>query len=260
MIAAKRPIMLVIAAHDPSGGAGILADIRAAARMGTVASSCITALTMQSSRRVSRVVPVPPAVLAGQIDSLVRDDGAPETIKIGALTSRGQVMVISRFLREQPQIPAVFDPVIAPSAGPSFVPVAIRAGYLRMLRKHMLPHISLITPNLPEYRLLFGRRSPEAVTQEFPCAVLVKGGHARHEPSGKTLDKLYLDGSLVLEHHRHRRQIRIHGTGCVLSSLIAASLAQGQTLVQAVRTAEKNMDDLIAHAVTVAPGVASLQL
>lgn len=252
--------MLVIAAHDPSGGAGVLADVRAAARMGTAASSCITALTMQSSRRVSRVLPVPPAVLAGQIDSLVRDDGVPGSIKIGALTSRGQVMVISRFLREQPQIPVVLDPVIAPSEGPSFVSVTVRAGYLSVLRKHMLPHISLITPNLPEYRLLFGRRSPEEVTRELPCAVLVKGGHARHEPSGKILDKLYLDGSLVLKHYRRRRQIRIHGTGCVLSSFIAALLAQGQTLTQAVRMAEKNMDDLIADAVTVAPGVASLQL
>ncbi len=253
----QKPRLLVVAAYDPSGGAGVLADCRAAASTGTPVSACLTALTIQSSRHLERVVPFSAALLDRQLRRLVGDDGPPGALKIGALTETSQIQILARFLKRYP-VPAVYDPVAAPTRGIPFIPVSERRKFRKALAAHLYPCLSLITPNRLEYDWLFEGLSPEEISRDLPFALLLKGGHQKRaqesSTTGTVKDCLYQSGKLVFVHSRPHVNVDIHGTGCVLASLIASRLASRQDVVQAVRFAEKRMNHLIRKAAPTSPG------
>ncbi len=230
------PHLLIVAAYDPSGGAGVLADTLAAHVAGIACSACLTALTVQSSRSIRSVRRLDRRTVTEQIRTLLKE-APPTAIKIGALAGSDQVLAISSVIRALRPLPTVLDPVIAPTRGAPFVATGDRIAYRNAILKHLLPNVTLLTPNLPEFRRLFGNRPPTEISQNHGVSILLKGGH-RPASSGDVIDRLYTGGKLRLEYHRRRRPFRIHGTGCVLSTLIAAGLARGRPLVQAVRRAE----------------------
>jgi hydroxymethylpyrimidine/phosphomethylpyrimidine kinase len=234
------PNLLAIAGSDPGGGAGIQADLKTFSALGGYGMAVITALTAQNTRGV-RGIHVPPAsFVAEQIDAIFEDirvDG----VKIGMLaTAEIAEVVADRLRRHQPRY-IVLDPVmVATSGDPLLAPGAIAT-----IRERLLPLASLVTPNLPEAGLLLGTPPPgdlaemrgaaQALHQRGARAVLLKGGHL----SGAGSDDLLWDGTA--EHIMTAPRIATsstHGTGCTLSSAIAALLPQMSDLAAAVAEAK----------------------
>ncbi len=233
------PIVLTIAGSDPSGGAGIQADLRTFAALGTIGVSAITALTVQNSLGVQSVFPVPADVLAAQLEAIFSDTNVA-AVKIGMLGGADQVSVVAAALRKYKPPHIVLDPVLASSDGV----VLLDADGQKLLLTELLPLCDLVTPNVPELGQLTGTT---AQTQEVRDAaarrllrlgaksVLVKGGHlpgaaidALHTATGE--DRFYSEPRVDTPH--------THGTGCLLSSTIAAFLAQGQTVPDSIQAAK----------------------
>ncbi len=234
------PNVLSIAGSDPSGGAGIQADLKTFAALGCYGMAAITALTAQNTCGVA-AVHVPPAdFLRTQIDSIFSDIDVA-AIKIGMLATGDIAGVVGNALARNPGVPAILDPVLVATSGDSLgAPDVVDA-----MRRHLMPLATLITPNLPEAARLAERPMPqdeagmmdlaEALHAIGARAVLVKGGHLSGPES---VDVLY-DGA----RHHVFRATRVdtrntHGTGCTLSSAIAAYMAQGRGLVDAVGDAK----------------------
>jgi hydroxymethylpyrimidine/phosphomethylpyrimidine kinase len=236
MAAEASPIALTIAGSDPSGGAGIQADLKTFSAFGVYGASVITALTAQNTTGVSGVFGITPDFIAAQFRSVV-SDLAVSAAKTGMLGDVATVEMVTRLLAEIPSIPVVVDPVMVATSGDVLLaPDAIDA-----VRQLLIPRAFLITPNIPEAaKLLEGspaqseaemRRDAEKLMQ-FGCgAVLLKGGHAR---GAHAVDILF-DGAT---HHVLRRPWietrNTHGTGCTLSAAVAANLALGRRLEEAV--------------------------
>jgi hydroxymethylpyrimidine kinase/phosphomethylpyrimidine kinase/thiamine-phosphate diphosphorylase len=234
-----NPLALTIAGADPSGGAGIQADLRTFLALGVDGISAITAVTAQNSLGVTSVHPVESDILAAQLNVLL-SDMTPTATKIGMLGEAAQVNAVSEVLGRQRLPNIVLDPVLASSGG---VPLLDIAGRFLLLTA-LMPLCALITPNIDEAAALSGM----AVTDEKSMilageklislgarAVLVKGGHLNTDPSDWLIQ-------------RHQEPIRFpgvridtkhtHGTGCLLSSAIAANLAKGKTLADSVASAK----------------------
>jgi hydroxymethylpyrimidine/phosphomethylpyrimidine kinase len=243
---ARIPVAMTIAASDPSGGAGLQADLKTFAAQKVYGLSVITAVIAQNSARVSRVQAVEPDMVAAQLETIVTER-MPDGLKIGALASAGVVRVVAKIV-ESSGLPApVLDPVLVASSGTRLLEPAGE----RILRAQLVPLAALVTPNIPEAEILSGieidgmvamRRAARALHKLGPRAVLIKGGHSRATPSDgdrvKVVD-LFFDGCCYTEFAAWRISGEgAHGTGCALSAAIAAWLARGADLETAINRAK----------------------
>ncbi|KQP31130.1 hydroxymethylpyrimidine/phosphomethylpyrimidine kinase [Methylobacterium sp. Leaf104] len=254
------PIAVTIAGSDSSGGAGIQADLKTFAALRVYGASVITALTAQNTRGVQAIHDVPADFVAAQIDS-VFSDLAVGAVKIGMLSQVATIEAVAGGLaRHAGSIPIVLDPVMVATSGDRLISeTAVDA-----LRRHLLPLADLVTPNLPETATLIGEPTAEtengAVAQGRRLlaigarAVLVKGGHGEGEESVDHL--MGSDGTLRRFAAPRTRTRNTHGTGCTLSSAVAAGLARGLPMVEAVTQAKRYVSAAIAGAdgVTVGQG------
>jgi hydroxymethylpyrimidine/phosphomethylpyrimidine kinase len=232
------PRLLTIAGSDSGGGAGIQADLKTFAAHGAYGMSVIAALTAQNTREVRAVHEVPPEMVAAQIDAVLEDIGA-DAIKIGMLSSAAIVRAVAdrlRFHLKGKEVPVVLDPVMVAKSGDRL----LREDAVEALRSDLLPLATLVTPNVPELEALTGLA---AGTEEERLAaarsllargpaVLAKGGHAE----GEEVVDLLLDRDDRVHRFAHPRlhTHSTHGTGCTLSSAIAARLGAGEEMPRAV--------------------------
>lgn len=239
---------LSIAGSDSSGGAGIQADLKTFTALGIYGASAITALTAQNTTGVQGVHPVPPDFVAAQIASVL-DDLSVGAIKTGMLADAQIIRAVLGALDSARDIPLVVDPVMVATSGASLLaPSAIA-----ILKSELIPRASLITPNLPEAAVLVGkdvaRSEAEALAQLDAlvglgaAAVLLKGGHGTGD---EAVDWLAM-GSRVVRLAAPRIATRnTHGTGCTLSAAIAAFLAKGTNLEDAVRLSKAWLGEALA--------------
>ena len=242
--------VLTIAGSDPSGGAGIQADLKTFAAHGTYGMAALTALTAQNTQGVSGVERVPTAFVAAQIKA-VFDDVRVDAVKIGMIATAEIARVIADALAAHRDIPIVLDPVMVAKGGASL----LAEDAITALRDALLPRATLVTPNLPEAAQLLGRAEAadraamadqaRALADLGPAAVLVKGGHLAQPDSP---DVLFAQGQLQWFDAPRMPGKNTHGTGCTLSSAIAAQLAQGADIVTAVRMAKRYVTGAIAAA------------
>jgi len=230
--------VLSIAGSDSGGAAGVQADLRTFAAFGLHGLSAIAAVTSQNLHSVTAVHAVPSAHLKAQLCA-VFDGFAIGAVKIGMLGSAANVKVVSGFLARARARNVVLDPVLASSSGTAL----LSARGLSVLRRQLIPLADMLTPNLPEAQILLWRRlrtnDAESAARDLlglgARAVLLKGGHGR----GDTVRDFLADASGVREFSHARLALRARGTGCMLASAIAAGLAQGQSLQQAVAAAQE---------------------
>lgn len=230
----SHPNVLCISGHDPSGGAGLQADIEAVAAQGAHAAGVITALTRQDTHNAYAVTPVADREFSAQLDTLV-DDMTFAAVKVGLLGSAGQARRIAKLMRQIPGVPLVLDPVLVAGGGATLAesPVA------RAMTENLLEITTLLTPNASEARHLCpGKRSLDDCGDDlarFAQWVLITGGD---EPGDTVTNTLYnADG--VAQHFRWPRlPHHYHGSGCTLASACAARLALGDPVLLAVRTAQ----------------------
>jgi hydroxymethylpyrimidine/phosphomethylpyrimidine kinase len=240
-----RAVALTIAGSDPSGGAGIQADLKTFHQFGVYGEAVITLLTVQNTVRVSAVELVGPDLIVSQIEAVI-EDIPPRAAKTGALGSAQAVEAVARAAR-QFAFPLVVDPVIISKHGSLLLlPDAVHA-----LKDYLLPCAALVTPNLPEAQALTGetdpRRAAEALLKLGARAALIKGGHAQNNANDYLLDG---HGWLELPAPRIDTP-HTHGTGCTYSAAITASLALGLNLRQSVQKAKA----FIHAAIAAAPGL-----
>ena len=244
------PIALTIAGSDSSGGAGIQADLKTFAALGVYGASAISALTSQNTKGVIGIHQVPAAFVFAQIDA-VFVDLAVGAVKIGMVAQRDVIEAIARALTRWQPKHVVFDPVMVATSGDRLlVPDAIDA-----LRTTLIPLADLITPNMPEAAALLDEAvadSDQAIADQgrrllaLGCkAVLIKGGHGVGPESTDYF--ITADQAVALPAPRTATK-NTHGTGCTLSSAIAAGLAKGESLEAAVRSAKAYVTAAIAAA------------
>ena len=214
------PRILTIAGSDPSGGAGLQADIKTITMLGGYAMSAVTAITVQNTVGVSRVEVLSPDLVAAQVEACLSDIGA-DAVKIGMLGSAATAHRVAGLL-EGTGLPVVFDPVMVATSGGLLADADTVAGFERLIAL-----AALVTPNLPELSALGG----EAALAGRARAVLVKGGHGAGEV---LVDRLLGPGGEVARWENPRRATRhTHGTGCTLASAIACGLGAGLDLASA---------------------------
>jgi hydroxymethylpyrimidine/phosphomethylpyrimidine kinase len=233
-------IALTIAGSDSSGGAGIQADLKTFAALDVYGASAITALTAQNTEGVDAVLVVPPDFVARQIRIVARDLDL-RAVKIGMLATAEIIEAVAEQLKALAGIPIVLDPVMVAASGD----ILLDEDAIDTLRSVLLPLATVIAPNLPEAAKLLGeseaqdesgmRRQAEALRRLGAQAVLIKGGHAKGPAAIDIL--VDVEGELQLEAPRVATS-NTHGTGCTLSSAIAAELAKGASLRQAVKRAK----------------------
>lgn len=242
--------LLIIAGSDSGGGAGIQADIKAASALGVYAATALTAITAQNTVGVQAAQMLAPDLVAAQIRSVLDDIGA-DAVKIGMLGSPDVVEAVAGALRAYDG-PIVLDPVMVAKSGDRLLsPDAVEA-----LCHHLLPRATLLTPNLPEAARLLGQEAdPETMGRELCAlgakAVLVKGGHAE----GPICRDLLVTPEALRLYDAPRIDTRnTHGTGCSMSSAIAAGLARGMPLPDAVGRAHSWLHNAILAADTLQVG------
>jgi hydroxymethylpyrimidine/phosphomethylpyrimidine kinase len=229
------PIALTIAGSDSGGGAGIQADLKTFAALGVHGASAVTALTAQNTRSVTATHLAPPDMVAKQIDAVLSDFEVA-AIKIGMLGSVEIAEAVADRLTKSPPF-VVYDPVMIASSGDALA----GAGFVEAIRARLLPRVDCLTPNLAEAAALLGEtiatseddmaRQAQALIGLGPRAVLLKGGHLDGEGA---VDFLAANG-LVMRYASTRVATRnLHGTGCTLSSAIAAHIVLGADLIAAV--------------------------
>lgn len=244
------PIALTIAGSDPSGGAGIQADLKTFHQWQVYGMAVITLLTVQNTCRVSAVEPVSPELIREQLRAVL-EDIPPGAAKTGALGTAPIIRTVAAILREV-SFPLVVDPVMISKHGAPLIAEDARASLIHDL----LPHVALVTPNLHEAEALAGfpvtdaesmERAARRIATFGPRAVLVKGGHL----DGDALDLLWDAGRISMFSTPRIETTSTHGTGCTYSAAITAGLARGNTLPEAVRRAKA----FVTEAIATAPGI-----
>ena len=241
-------IAVTIAGSDSSGGAGIQADLKTFSALGVYGASVITALTAQNTRGVSGIHDVPPAFITAQIDA-VFSDLEVGAVKIGMLSQPAAIMAVAAGLTRHEVKNIVLDPVMVSASGDRLLaPEAVE-----VLRRTLIPRATLITPNLPEAAALLdaleATTEPEMKNQAQQLlelgakAVLLKGGHA---DGAESIDFLVQPTSVARLAADRIATVNTHGTGCTLSSAIAAGLAKGLSLAEAVRVGKAYVTAAIA--------------
>ncbi|MFV0554059.1 MAG: bifunctional hydroxymethylpyrimidine kinase/phosphomethylpyrimidine kinase [Mangrovibacterium sp.] len=242
--------VLSIAGSDPSGGAGIQADIKSISACGCFATTAITAVVDENTVGVFGVHPIPVDFVQGQIKSVLEDIGA-DAIKIGMLHSSELILAVKKSLTAFQAKNIVLDPVMVATSGDALLlPEAIST-----LKKELIPMSRIITPNMPEAEMLSGEkinrledmhRVAKLLSLEFGVSVLLKGGHQH----GDTITDIFYN----VETHEvftlqscYVNSKNKHGTGCSLSSALASFLAKGNSLNEAVKAAKSYIDQAITH-------------
>ncbi len=253
------PKALTIAGSDSGGGAGIQADLKTFSAFRVFGMSVLTAVTAQNSLGVQGVFNLPPEFVARQIDSVLGDFGA-DAVKIGMLSTAAIVEAVAERLRHWGAGPVVVDPVMVAKSGDPLLQPDARAALVRAL----LPLATVVTPNLPEAAVL--AECPVASEAEMeeaarrilalgPRAVLVKGGHLKDSAT----DILWDGRTLTRFPAPHLDTPHTHGTGCTYAAAIAASLARGRALDEAVRDAKAYVTAAIREGFAAGRGVGMLR-
>ena len=246
------PVALTIAGSDSSGGAGVQADLKTFAALGVFGASAITAVTAQNTTGVRDVHGVPVSSVVAQVEAVL-DDLDVRAVKTGMLGTAAVVHAVAALADRLPHL--VVDPVMVASSGARLLEQAAERAYVDAL----LPRTAVLTPNLHEAQVLLGatittlaeqREAARALGELGPRAVLVKGGHTVDGAGDDAVDVLW-DGAQLLELRAPRvAGTNDHGTGCSLASAIAAGLAKGDGLVDAVAAAKAYVARALAGGAT----------
>lgn len=234
------PLVLVFAASDPSGGAGIQADLLTLASLGCHPLSVVTAITVQDTSGVESVHPVDPEIVERQA-RLLLEDMPVAAFKIGVLGSIENVVAVAEIVSDYPEIPLIFDPVLASGRGDEFSDDDM----VSAMRTLLLPQTTLITPNAPEARRLAEQDDDASEPDADECArrlaamgvqhVLLTG---THENTPEVVNSLYGEDGLLRRDRWERLPGSYHGSGCTLASAVAACLANGAGIEDAARDAQ----------------------
>ena len=237
---------LTIAGSDSGGGAGIQADIKTMMANGVYAMSAITAMTAQNTMGVTAIMNATPEFLGEELDCVFTDI-RPDAVKIGMVSDSGLIRVIAKKLKEYKAENVVVDPVMVATSGARLIsPDAIET-----LKEELFPLADVLTPNIPEAEELTGMKITSAedrisaarkISEEYGSTVLCKGGHKLNDAN----DLLYRDGGYVWFHGKRIDNPNTHGTGCTLSSAIAANLAKGFDMDESVKRAKEYISGALA--------------
>ena len=244
----KHNTALTIAGSDSGGGAGIQADLKTFSACGCYGMSVITAITAQNTQGVSDIFPVESSNIEKQIDAVITDIGA-DAVKVGMLHSAGVISLVARKVKQYEIKNLVVDPVMVATSGDKL----LQDEAIEALKSELLPLATIITPNIPEASILLGKKitsqseMPEAARElsfNQSVSVLLKAGHLSDE---NLIDVLYdaEKDEIVKLPSQRIKTLNTHGTGCTLSSAIAAFLARGETLQTAVANAKDFIDQAI---------------
>jgi hydroxymethylpyrimidine/phosphomethylpyrimidine kinase len=250
---ARQPVILTIAGFDPSAGAGIAADLKTFAAHNCYGVAAITALTVQNTQGVAHVYPVQAHELRESLDALFQD-GCIAAIKVGMLGDRGNAQVVNEFLGHNGSIPLVIDPVLRSGSGAEL----LDPGGLEVLKESLLRLATVVTPNLYEAAILTRskvenldemRSAARKLVEMGARAVVVTGGHL------EKANDVYHDGTVWETFAGDKlKPENTHGAGCTFSSAIAAQLALGRQLREAVVLAKAYVTEAIRKAFAVGPG------
>lgn len=254
----RYPVVISIAGSDSSGGAGIQADLKTFSALGVYGATAITAITAQNTKGVNSQLAISPEMVYNQIVAVV-EDIAPSVIKIGMLANKEVAMVVADALSRY-NIPTILDPVMVSSSGHRLLSLDAQ----EVVKERLLPLSTLVTPNIPEMEALTAMSLTTAEEKLSAAqyllslgaqAVLLKGGH---EEGDTKCDTLYeLDGRNITQLHLSTPTVatkNIHGTGCTLSSAIAAFMARGLALREAVQEAKNYITEAILSGADIAIG------
>ena len=245
---------LSIAGSDCSGGAGIQADLKTMTMNGVYAMSAITALTAQNTTGVAAILESDPDFLAKQIDAVFTDI-RPDAVKIGMVSSVPLIEVIADRLRFYKAGNIVVDPVMVATSGSAL----IENDAVQALKEQLLPLATVVTPNIPEAEVLSGmtihtpaemEQAARQISEKYGCAVLCKGGHSINDAN----DLLVANGEAKWFLGKRIDNPNTHGTGCTLSSAIAANLAKGKPLEEAVQRAKEYISGALADMLDLGAG------
>lgn len=238
--------VLSIAGSDSSGGAGIQADLKTMIMNGVYGMTAITALTAQNTTGVSGIMEVTPEFLEKQIDAVFQDI-RPDAVKIGMVSSAPLIRTVAGCLRKYQAENIVVDPVMAATSGSALMETeAVTA-----LRISLLPMATLVTPNIPEAEVLSGinindpedmERAARMISEACGCGVLCKGGHSLNDAN----DYLFYRGKGLWLRGKRIDNPNTHGTGCTLSSAIAANLAKGCPVEESVQRAKEYLSGALS--------------
>ncbi|MBF0158754.1 MAG: bifunctional hydroxymethylpyrimidine kinase/phosphomethylpyrimidine kinase [Magnetococcales bacterium] len=249
----RRGRVLIIAGSDPIAGAGLQADLKTVTALGGYGMTAVTAITVQDSAQLFQVVPMTADLVMAQAQACLKDVGA-DCIKLGMLATTDIVLAVADLLRHYPSIPVVADPVLRSSDGSLLLDETAQSP----LYHQLLPHVTLLTPNIPEAEQLTGRtitpansqtdkeQAARQLAQQGPM-VLLKGGHLAEDP----VTDLWFDHRQLIWLRAPRQAVAagFHGTGCTLAAAIAAGIACGHTATTAVRLAHATVQMAMADAV-----------
>ncbi|WP_240474500.1 bifunctional hydroxymethylpyrimidine kinase/phosphomethylpyrimidine kinase [Thomasclavelia saccharogumia] len=240
------PACLTIAGSDSSGGAGIQADVKTMLVNRVYAMSALTALTAQNTTGVTGIYEVSGEFLEQQLDSIFTDI-YPEAVKIGMVSSQTLIISIAKKLKEYNARNIVIDPVMIATSGAKLIDDEA----IDTLKEYLLPMATVLTPNIPEAEILADMKikneqemveAAALIGEKYGCAVLVKGGHAINDAN----DLLYQKGNYQWFKEKRIDNFNTHGTGCTLSSAIAANLAKGDSLEKSIEKAKKYISKALA--------------
>jgi hydroxymethylpyrimidine/phosphomethylpyrimidine kinase len=247
--------VLTIAGSDSGGGAGIQADIKAMSANGVFALSVITAITAQNTEEVTDVFELPSSIIAAQLDA-VFDDFDIAAVKTGMLSSAEIIRVVVNLLKPQNVTNLVVDPVMVSKSGHAL----LKPDAIDVLKNELIPLALVVTPNIHEAQRLSGieitsladARRAAKVIHRFGCKhVLIKGGHLLAE---RATDLLYDGRFFNVFKGEYIDTPHTHGTGCTFASAIAAQLARGKSVPDAVQTAKAYLTEAIRHALAIGHG------
>lgn len=252
----RYPVALTIAGSDSGGGAGIQADIKTFSSLGVFGASAITAITAQNTQGVRGIQAISPEILRGQIE-VILEDFIVDAVKIGMLHNKDAVKVVSETLPSFRRTSIILDPVMISTSGSKL----LEDDAIRTIMDELFPKATLLTPNIPETEYLSGIKINNEADilcaarklQEKGCnAILIKGGHI---PGVETVDRLFInENNPICLASPTVETFNTHGTGCTLSSAIAAYMALGHSLVEAVRLAKEYMNNALVHGANVCMG------
>ncbi len=256
------PVVLTIAGSDCGGNAGVQADLRSFHALGAHGCTAFAALTAQNPFAVRGILPVPGDFIRLQLETIF-DAYSVGGIKTGMLSDAATISVVADFLSNHRGIPLVVDPVMVATSGAKL----LADDAIETMTSRLFPLAALITPNQPEAEVLTGipihgiesaRRAAISLNERFGCAALVKGGH---DPADPTRDALCIDGKVWdLASPEIDSPLSTHGTGCTLSAAIAAALARGETLLEAVALGKACIYEALRTCAMVGPDIAVLGL
>jgi hydroxymethylpyrimidine/phosphomethylpyrimidine kinase len=245
----KLARVLTIAGSDSGGGAGIQADLKTFQAFDVYGMSVITSVTAQNTQEVRSVYNISPVVIADQIDMVVSDIGV-DAVKVGMLSNADIIKVVAKKIFEHKLQNVVLDPVMVAKSG-CFL---LQKGDEEYLIKELLPQVELVTPNIPEAEIISNskikdledmKQAAREINKLGVNSVLIKGGHL---PGTEIIDLLFYNGKFFVYRSRRVETQNTHGTGCTLSSAIAASLADGYNLQEAVDRARNYVYKAIKNA------------